>query len=71
MAKGNKGFADLIQNTGSSVSQDLRHPLQTGILSLQGNRLAELATGTTVTGCRVMDPARHCIWRGLAATMRR
>ena len=65
MAQGNKGFADLIQKTGSSVSPESRLPPRTGILNLRGNRLAELATGATITRMQeFVDPARCCIWEG-------
>ena len=65
MAKGNKGFADLIQKTGSSVGPESRLPPRTGILNLRENRLAELASGTTVARMQeFVDPARCRIWEG-------
>jgi ParB family chromosome partitioning protein len=65
MAKGNKGFADLIQKTGSLVSPESRLPPRTGILNLRENRLAELASGTSVTRMQeFVDPTRCRIWEG-------
>jgi ParB family transcriptional regulator, chromosome partitioning protein len=65
MAQGNKGFADLIQKTGSTVNPESRLPPRTGILNLRGNRLAELATGNSLTRVQeFVDPARCLIWEG-------
>lgn len=61
--KGNRGFADLIAGEGDR--QASRLPPRTGILSGRENRLAALATGSSVTRVHeLIDPARSRIWAG-------
>jgi ParB family chromosome partitioning protein len=66
MAVGNKGFADLVANTGAaSRSTTPRLPPRTGIMSTRDNRLAELASGNAVSRMHeFVDPARCRIWEG-------
>lgn len=64
MARGNRGFADLI---GKDESQDTpaRLPPRTGILGARENRLGALAAGAVVTRVQEwVDPARCRIWSG-------
>ena len=62
-AKGNRGFADLI--SGGAGGAGARLPPRTGILAARDNRLAALATGSTVTRVHeLVDPARCRIWAG-------
>ena len=62
-AKGNRGFADLITvGTGEGAA---RLPPRTGILASRDNRLASLASGSTVTRVHeFVDPTRCRIWAG-------
>lgn len=63
MAKGNRGFAD--QVAGGAGATASRLPPRTGILSGRENRLAALATGSSVTRVHeLVDPARCRIWAG-------
>ncbi len=61
--KGNRGFADLIAGEGGRQSSRL--PPRTGILSSRENRLAALATGSSITRVHeLVDPVRCRIWAG-------
>jgi ParB family transcriptional regulator, chromosome partitioning protein len=66
MARGNKGFADLVASGGDSGRPaSARLPPRTGILGGRENRLAELASGGVVTRVQeLVDPARCRIWEG-------
>ncbi len=65
MAKGNQGFADLVSGAGAASRPAARLPPRTGILGERQNRLAELASGATVTRIQeYVDPARCRIWPG-------
>jgi len=65
MAKGNQGFADLVSGAGAGPRPAARLPPRTGILGERQNRLAELASGATVTRVQeYVDPARCRIWPG-------
>ena len=65
MAQGNRGFADLVANAGGVGRAAARLPPRTGILGARENRLAELATGATLTRVHeFVDPARCRIWEG-------
>jgi ParB family chromosome partitioning protein len=66
MARGNKGFADLVAGGGDSGRlASARLPPRTGILGGRENRLAELASGGVVTRVQeLVDPARCRIWEG-------
>ena len=60
-AKGNRGFADLI--AGEGLQPTSRLPPRTGILGGRENRLASLATGSSVTRLQeLVDPSRCRIW---------
>lgn len=67
MARGNKGFADLVAGGGDGgrPPASARLPPRTGILGGRENRLAELASGGVVTRVQeLVDPARCRIWEG-------
>ena len=65
MALGNKGFADLVATAGNAARTSPRLPPRTGILGDRENRLAELASGATVSRLHeFVDPARCRIWEG-------
>lgn len=67
MARGNKGFADLIAGGAGEAVRPLaaRLPPRTGILGDRENRLATLAKGGMVTRVQeLVDPARCRIWEG-------
>jgi len=65
MAQGNRGFADLVTNTGGATRSPARLPPRTGILAARDNRLAELAAGASLTRAQeFVDPARCRIWDG-------
>jgi ParB family transcriptional regulator, chromosome partitioning protein len=66
MARGNKGFADLVAGGGDNGRPaSARLPPRTGILGGRENRLAELASGGVVTRVQeLVDPARCRIWEG-------
>lgn len=62
-AKGNRGFANLIAVGAGETAARL--PPRTGILASRDNRLASLASGSTVTRVHeLVDPARCRIWAG-------
>ncbi len=62
-AKGNRGFANLIAVGAGEAAARL--PPRTGILASRDNRLASLASGSTVTRVHeLVDPARCRIWAG-------
>ena len=62
MSKGNRGFADLIAGEGGQAASP-RLPPRTGVLAGRGNRLAELASGQSVSRVHeLIDPARCRIW---------
>ncbi len=62
MALGNRGFA---QGLAGNAASGTRLPPRTGILSERENRLAELASGASVTRIHeLIDPARCRIWDG-------
>lgn len=64
MALGNRGFAGSIIGSGEGVAEP-RRPPKTGILEGRNNRLAELATGTSVARIHEsVDPAVCKIWDG-------
>jgi len=64
VAKGNRGFADLVAG-GAGASSGPRLPPRTGILSSRENRLSALAAGSTINRMHeLMDPARCRIWAG-------
>jgi ParB family transcriptional regulator, chromosome partitioning protein len=61
MALGNKGFAAAL--AGEAPPQGGKLPPRTGVLQGRGNRLAELATGQTMTReHELVDPAVCRIW---------
>ena len=61
--KGNRGFADLIAVEGARPATASRLPPRTGVLSGRGNRLSELASGSSLTRVHeLVDPARCRIW---------
>jgi len=65
MARGNKGFADLVTGAGAAERPATRLPPRTGILAARDNRLAELAIGNVVTRLHeFVDPAFCRIWKG-------
>ncbi len=65
MAKGNRGFADLVTAGQAARPAPARLPPRTGVLGARENRLAELATGSLVTRQQeFVDPARCKIWDG-------
>jgi ParB family chromosome partitioning protein len=65
MAKGNRGFADLVTAPNAVRPAAARLPPRTGVLGARENRLAELATGALVTRLQeFVDPARCRIWDG-------
>jgi ParB family chromosome partitioning protein len=64
MAQGNRGFAQGLASTTSATSST-RLPPRTSILGIRGNRLAELAAGTSISRVQeLVDPARCRIWEG-------
>ncbi|MBR0664355.1 ParB/RepB/Spo0J family partition protein [Roseomonas hellenica] len=64
MARGNRGFGDLIAG-GEGARPASRLPPRTGILGARENRLAELAGGAAVSRVHeLVDPARCRIWEG-------
>ena len=63
-SKGNRGFADIITGGGDRPAPS-RLPPRTGILQGRENRLAALASGSTVSRMQeLVDPARCRIWDG-------
>lgn len=63
VAKGNRGFADLIAGEGRQPTSRL--PPRTGILGDRENRLASLAAGSSTTRVQeLVDPALCRIWTG-------
>lgn len=65
MALGNRGFAQHLTDAVAPTTTGGRLPPRTGILSSRDNRLAELATGNTISRVQeLIDPARCCIWEG-------
>lgn len=65
MAQGNRGFADGLAGAVPPVAAGARLPPRTGILGGRENRLAELASGATVTRVQeLVDPARCRVWDG-------
>lgn len=65
MAQGNRGFAQGLTGTTLPLATGARLPPRTGILGARDNRLAELASGTSVTRIQeLVDPARCRIWEG-------
>ncbi len=64
MARGNKGFANLVTGEAGAAIEP-RRPPRTGILGARENRLAELATGGITTRTHeAVDPAVCRIWDG-------
>jgi ParB family transcriptional regulator, chromosome partitioning protein len=65
VARGNKGFADLVAAGNAARSASARLPPRTGVLGARENRLADLATGALVNRLQeFVDPARCKIWDG-------
>jgi ParB family transcriptional regulator, chromosome partitioning protein len=65
MVQGNKGFAQGVAGGATPLDPGTRLPPRTGILSGRDNRLAELASGSSVTRVHELtDPARCRIWDG-------
>jgi ParB family chromosome partitioning protein len=65
MAQGNRGFAELVANTGGGAKPPARLPPRTGLLDGRENRLAEMASGTAATRIHEqIDPARCRLWEG-------
>jgi ParB family transcriptional regulator, chromosome partitioning protein len=65
MAQGNRGFAKGLASTVPPPASASRLPPRTGILGERENRLAELASGASVTRIHeLVDPARCRIWDG-------
>jgi ParB family transcriptional regulator, chromosome partitioning protein len=65
MAQGNKGFADGLAGTAPRPVAASRLPPRTSILSARDNRLADLASGNTVTRFHeLVDPGQCRIWDG-------
>jgi ParB family transcriptional regulator, chromosome partitioning protein len=67
MATGNRGFAKGLAGAGTEPAANAaaRLPPRTGILGARDNRLAQLASGRTVTRVHeLVDPARCRIWPG-------
>jgi ParB family transcriptional regulator, chromosome partitioning protein len=65
MAQGNRGFAQGLAGTKPTPASESRLPPRTGILGERENRLAELASGASVTRIHeLIDPARCRIWEG-------
>lgn len=65
MAKGNRGFADLVVRGEEAGRVPARLPPRTGILTARESRLADLARGAMVTRVHeFVDPARCRIWEG-------
>src|SRR5215469_1935673 len=65
MALGNRGFAQGLAGTISPSTKGARLPPRTGLLGERENRLAELATGKSVTRLQeLIDPGRCRIWEG-------
>lgn len=65
MAQGNRGFAQGLAGTVPPPTSGPRLPPRTGILGERENRLAELASGASVTRVHeLIDPARCRIWDG-------
>jgi len=65
MARGNKGFAEMLVGSEGARPAAGRLPPRTGILGARENRLAELAAGSTVSRVQeLVDPGRCRIWDG-------
>jgi ParB family transcriptional regulator, chromosome partitioning protein len=65
MALGNRGFAQGIAGTAPQPASGSRLPPRTGILGERENRLAELASGASVTRIHeLVDPGRCRVWDG-------
>jgi ParB family chromosome partitioning protein len=65
MAQGNRGFAQGLAGIAPPPAGGSRLPPRTGILGERENRLAELASGASVTRVHeLVDPARCSIWDG-------
>jgi ParB family chromosome partitioning protein len=65
VAQGNRGFADGLAGAVPPPAAGTRLPPRTGILGGRENRLAELASGASVTRVQeLVDPARCRIWDG-------
>jgi ParB family chromosome partitioning protein len=65
MAQGNRGFAQGLAGAVPPPATGTRLPPRTGILEARENRLAEIASGVSVTRIHEsVDPARCRIWEG-------
>lgn len=65
MALGNRGFAEGLAGAVPAATAGARLPPRTGILGGRENRLAELASGASVTRVQeLVDPARCRVWEG-------
>lgn len=65
MAVGNRGFAQGLANAVPIPASGTRLPPRTGILNTRENRLAELASGASITLIHeLVDPAICRIWEG-------
>jgi ParB family chromosome partitioning protein len=63
MAAGNRGFVQGLTGTLSPAASGARLPPRTGLLDERENRLAELASGSSVTRLQeLVDPAQCRIW---------